>query len=77
MEKIELTFINYNNKDIINVIVKSTITDAYIHEQGHLKVINTNHPNIEWLTLLAEKETNINLNKYNLDGVNTLNKLNQ
>ena len=73
MKNLQLTFINYNTKDIINVTVKSTIMDAYIHNQGHLEMINTSYPNIAWLTLLAEKKTNKNLNAYNLDGVDTLN----
>ena len=73
MKNLQLTFINYKTKDIINVTVQSTIMDAYIHNQGHLEMINTNYPNIDWLTLLAEKKTNKNLNAYNLDGVDTLN----
>ena len=73
MENLELTFINYSTKDIITVTVESTIMDAYIHNQGYLEMINTGHPNIDWLTLLAEKKTNRNLNAYNLDGVDTLN----
>ena len=73
MKNLQLTFINYNTKDIINVTVKSTIIDAYIHNQGYLEMINTNYPNIDWLTLLAEKKTNKNLNQYNLEGVDLLN----
>ena len=33
MKNFELTFVNYNTKDVFNVIVESIITDAYIHEQ--------------------------------------------
>ena len=73
MKNLQLTFINYNTKDIINITVKSTIMDAYVHNQGYLEMINTGHPNIDWLTLLAEKKTNKNLNQYNLDGVDLLN----
>ena len=73
MKNLELTFINYNNKDIINVVVESTIMDAYVHNQGYLEMVNTNYPNIDWLTLLAEKKTNKNLNHYNLDGVDLIN----
>ena len=73
MKNLQLTFINYNTKDIINVTVESTIMDAYIHNQGYLEMINTNYPNIDWLTLLAEKKTNKNLNQYNLDGIDLLN----
>ena len=73
MKNLQLTFINYNTKDIINVTVESTIMDAYIHNQGYLEMINTNYPNIDWLTLLAEKKTNKNLNQYNLEGVDLLN----
>ena len=73
MKNLQLTFINYNTKDIINVTVQSTIMDAYIHNQGYLEMINTNYPNIDWLTLLAEKKTNKNLNQYNLEGVDLLN----
>ena len=63
---------NYSTKDVFNISVKSSITDAYIHEQGYLETINTNHPNIDWLTFLAEKKTNKNLNQYNLDGVDLI-----
>tara|TARA_R110001606_G_scaffold273541_2_gene422026 strand:- start:21 stop:242 length:222 start_codon:yes stop_codon:yes gene_type:complete len=73
MKNLELTFINYNNKDIINVVVESTIMDAYVHNQGYLEMVNTNYPNIDWLTLLAEKKTNKNLNHYNLDSVDLIN----
>ena len=72
MRSLELTFINYNTKDIFNVTVESTIMDAYVHEQGYLEMINTSHPNIDWLTFLAEKKTNKNLNHYNLDGVDLI-----
>tara|TARA_R110001632_G_scaffold8733_1_gene34715 strand:+ start:352 stop:573 length:222 start_codon:yes stop_codon:yes gene_type:complete len=73
MKNLELTFINYNTKDIININVESTIMDAYIHNQGYLEMINTSHPNIDWLTFLAEKKTNKNLNQYNLHSVDLLN----
>ena len=73
MKNLQLTFINYNTKDIINVTVESTIMDAYVHKQGNLEMINTGYPDINWLTLLAEKKTNKSLNKYDLQGVDLLN----
>ena len=73
MKNLQLTFINYNTKDIITVTVESIIMDAYIHNQGYLEMINTGYPNIDWLTLLAEKKTNKSLNKYDLQGVDLLN----
>lgn len=73
MKNFELTFVNYNTKDVFNVIVESIITDAYIHEQGYLKMISTDFPNIDWLTLLAERKLGKNLNSYDLHGVTQLN----
>jgi len=73
MKNFQLTFVNYNTKDILNVNVESTITDAYIHEQGYLELINTDFPNINWLTLLAERKTNKKLNFYNLHSITQLN----
>ena len=73
MTNFKLTFVNSSTKDIFNVIVHSTITDAYIHEQGHLELINTDFPNINWLTLLAERKLNKKLNAYNLNSIIQLN----
>ena len=56
MVTFQLTFVNYSTKDVFNINVESIITDAYIYEQGYLEMINTDFPNIEWLTLLAEKK---------------------
>jgi hypothetical protein len=67
MKKFELCFLNYKTKDIIYINVESIITDAYIHKQGYLELINTFHPNIDWLTYLAEKKLNKKLNNYDLD----------
>lgn len=72
MINLKLTFVNYSTKDVFNITVKSTIMDAYVHNQSYLEIINTNHPNIDWLTFLAEKKTNKNLNQYNLDGVDLI-----
>ena len=73
MVTFQLTFVNYSTKDVFNINVESIITDAYIHEQGYLEMINTDFPNIEWLTLLAEKMLNKKLNSYNLNSVIQLN----
>lgn len=67
MKKFELTFLNYKTKDIIYVNVESIITDAYIHKQGYLELINTFCPDVNWLTYLAEKKLNKKLNSYDLD----------
>jgi len=72
MVNFQLTFVNYNTKDVFNINVKSTITDAYIHEYGHLEFINTGFPDINWLTLLAERKLNKKLNLYNLHSVTQL-----
>ena len=72
MKDFKLTFINYNTKDILDIIVSSTITDAYIHEHGYLEIINTGHPDVCWLTFLAEKQTNQKLNRYNLHSVSEI-----
>ena len=73
MINLELTFVNYITKDVFNITVKSSITDAYIHEQGYLEMINTDFPNINWLTLLAERKLAKKLNSYNLDSIIQLN----
>ena len=73
MVNFQLTFVNYNTKDVFNINVKSNITDAYIHEQGYLEMINTDFPDIEWLTLLAERKLDKKLNSYNLDSIIQLN----
>ena len=73
MKKFELTFLNYKTKDVINVSVKSTIIDAFIHKQGYLELINTFNPDINWLTYLAEKKLNKKLNSYNLDSYTEIN----
>lgn len=73
MVTFQLTFVNYSTKDVFNINVESIITDAYIYEQGYLEMINTDFPNIEWLTLLAEKKLNKKLNSYNLNSVIQLN----
>ena len=67
MKEFELCFLNYKTKDIIYINVESIITDAYIHKQGYLELINTFYPNIDWLTYLAEKKLNKKLNNYYLD----------
>ena len=69
----KLTFANSSTKDVFNITVKSSITDAYIHEQGYLEMINTDFPDINWLTLLAERKLNKKLNSYNLYSVIQLN----
>ena len=69
----KLTFVNSSTKDIFNVIVHSKIKDAYVHEQGYLEMINTEFPDINWLTLLAERKLSKKLNSYNLDSVIQLN----
>jgi len=73
MVTFQLTFVNYSTKDVFNINVESIITDAYIHEQGYLEMINTDFPNVNWLTLLAEKKLNKKLNSYNLNSVIQLN----
>jgi hypothetical protein len=67
MKKFELCFLNYKTKDIIYINVESSITDAFIHKQGYLELINTFNPNINWFTYLAEKKLNKKLNSYDLD----------
>ena len=69
----KLTFANSSTKDVFNITVKSSIADAYIHEQGYLEMINTDFPDINWLTLLAERKLNKKLNSYNLYSVIQLN----
>lgn len=73
MKEFKLTFANYSTKDFFNVTVESSITDAYIHEQGYLEIINTDFPDINWLTLLAERKLGKKLNSYNLDSIIQLN----
>ncbi len=73
MINLKLTFVNYSTKDVFNITVESSIPDAYIHEQGYLETINTDFPNINWLTLLAERKLGKKLNSYNLDSIIQLN----
>jgi hypothetical protein len=72
--KFKLTFLNWDKKKFLDVDVNSTYTDAIIHEQGYLKLIDTGFPNIDWLTLLAEKKLNLKLNEYNLHSYDIINK---
>ena len=73
MKNFKLTFTNWKTKDIINVTVESLTTDAYIHEQGYLELINTGCPNVNWLTYLAEKKLDKKLNGYNLNSYSEIN----
>jgi hypothetical protein len=64
--QIEVTLINYDSKEVINTVIKSTETDFYIQKYCETKQVYTNEGiNTDWVIYLCEKKLSKRLTNFN------------
>tara|TARA_Y100000389_G_scaffold155240_1_gene155864 strand:- start:564 stop:782 length:219 start_codon:yes stop_codon:yes gene_type:complete len=72
MIRLKLDFLNHSTKEVINVIVETTSRDAFIQENDGFELVNTGHPDVNYLSYLAEKAIG-DLKGFELDGFELVN----
>ena len=55
MLRLKLDFLNYSTKEAVSTIVETTESDAFIQENTGFELVNTGHPDTDYLFYLAEK----------------------